>query len=86
MTFVPTTSPKVIIRLHSAKKDKFRRNVLDTISEAAKTQLTSRRPAAVMVHVEFNDPISFARLSQVSAGSSQFDTRFLRRGILAQRC
>jgi len=74
IAFVPTRSPKVIIRLRSEKKDKFIRNILSTISESCKTQLSTVRPSAIWVHIEFISTESFRALLDSVTGSSQLDS------------
>ena len=72
LTYVARFPPKVIVRLHSRKADKFHTNILDIISKAG-DQLTTKRPAAICVHIDFINEASFRKLAFASTGTPQLD-------------
>ena len=73
LTYVPRLPPKVIVRLRSRKPDNFHTNILDIISKAGKDQLTTSRPAAICVHIDFISKELFRALGFASTGKPQLD-------------
>jgi hypothetical protein len=70
IVYVPQKHPKVLIRLRSERKDKFEKNIVDTIFEARKKQFSGTRPAVIWVHINYVTPNSFNRLSYAKEGMS----------------
>ena len=73
LTYVARLPPKVIVRFRSRKPDNFSTNVVDIISKAGRDQLTGSNPAAVCVHIDFIDEVSFRTLGFTDTGISQLD-------------
>jgi phenylpyruvate tautomerase PptA (4-oxalocrotonate tautomerase family) len=71
--YVPQKHPKVLIRLRSERRDKFEKNIIETISDASKTQLSGTRPAIVWVHIDYVTPNGMKALSYAKKGASRFD-------------
>lgn len=71
--FLSLKKPRLVLRLSSSRPSKFLPNILDTISDAAKRQLSGKRPGIIWVHVDYLDPQSFASLVDVANGPGLFD-------------
>jgi hypothetical protein len=71
--FLSVTKPRVVVRLESARSNKFVSNILATLRDAAKRQLSGTRPGVIWLHIDYLDPVFFNSLAYAEKGSSFFD-------------
>jgi tetratricopeptide (TPR) repeat protein len=71
--FLSLTKPRVAVRLLSSRPSKFVPNILATVSDAAKRQLSGSRPGIIWVHIDYLDSRSFLSLANAEKGLSLFD-------------
>ena len=71
--YVSQGQPKIVVRLSSEKSGRFVHNVLTTISDASKRQLSGNRPGIIWVHVDYVSPDIFDSMAHAKKGSSLFD-------------
>jgi len=71
--FLSLTKPRVAVRLLSSRRSKFLPNILATISDAAKRQLSGTRSGIIWLHIDYLDPHLFMSLATAEKGPSLFD-------------
>ena len=71
--YVSEGQPKVVARLSSERPGKFVHNVISTISDSCKRQLSGNRPGIVWVHVDYVSPDTFDAMAYAKTGNSFFD-------------
>jgi hypothetical protein len=69
-----TKHPKVVIRLRSLRKQKLARNIISTISDAAKNQLSGDKPGIIWTHIDYTNSALFDSLAYSNSGVSLFDS------------
>ena len=69
--FLSLTKPRMAVRLLSSRPSKFVPNILATVSDAAKRQLSGCRPGIIWLHIDYLDPHFFMSLAE--KGHSLFD-------------
>jgi hypothetical protein len=72
--YVTKHQPKVMIRMRSDRPSKLPRNILSTISEAAKRQFTGARPGIIWLHVDYISQQFFDEMTYAKSGPSFFDS------------
>jgi hypothetical protein len=71
--FLSTTPPRLAVRLLSSRPSKFVRNILATVSDAAKRQFSASRPGIIWLHIDYLDPHFFTSLTNAEKGASLSD-------------
>ena len=71
--FLSLTKPRVAVRLQSVRPSRFAPNVLATLSDTAKRQLSGSRPGVIWLHIDYLDPAVFDSLSVAEDGPSFLD-------------
>ena len=72
--YVTKHKPKVMLRIRSDRPSKLPRNILSTISEAAKRQFTGTRPGVIWLHVDYVSQQTFDKMTYAKSGPSFFDS------------
>jgi tetratricopeptide (TPR) repeat protein len=71
--YVSEGQPKVVAGLSSERPGKFVHNVISTISDSCKRQLSGNLPGIVWVHVDYVSPDTFDAMAYAKIGTSFFD-------------
>jgi hypothetical protein len=68
----PPIQNNVIVRLNYERKDRFRENIIATISESTKTQFTGTLPTIIWTHIDYIDRVRFGQLSRAKDTNQSF--------------